>query len=181
MPTAGSKTDKVLASARKELQAQLDAVREEQARLVREESALTQALSSLNGGGSSATTEASGGNRPPRSRAAESRGSTRSGSSGQRRRRRGASKPTAERVEELRGLLADGPKSRGDLAALLNVSPARVQQLLTALGSSVSSEADPERGRGKLWTLKGSGNGSGAEPAAKRAGRAQRGSAAKKQ
>ena len=60
-------------------------------------------------------------------------------------------------------MLANGPKSRNDLAAALTVSPARVQQLLAELGSSVSSQPDPGQRQGKLWTLKGAGD--GASPA----------------
>ncbi len=152
MATAGRKTDEVLAAARNELQAQLGVVREEQARLAAEEAALTHALSSLNGGGSPSADRSAGGGGASRSRAAKPKGRA----SGRRRRRRGSAKSTADRVEELRALLVDGPRSRNDLAAALEVSPARVQQLLAELGSSVSSQPDPERGQGKLWALKGS-------------------------
>ena len=163
MASSGSKTDEVLASARSELQAQLGVVREELARLAAEERTLTQALSSLDGDSSSSASNASASPRPSRSRASKGRSSTRKATSGRRRRRRGASKSTADRVEELRGLLADGPRSRGDLAAALKVSPARVQQLLAELGSSVSSQQDPNQRRGKLWRLTGGGNGASSE------------------
>ncbi len=172
MATAGRKTDEVLASARRELQAQLSVVRDEQARLAAEERVLTQALSSLNGDSSSSATD---GSTPARSGAAKTKSSARKATPG-RRRQRGSSKSTADRVEELRGLLADGPRSRSDLAAELRVSPARVQQLLAELGSAVSSQPDPQRGRVKLWSLKDGGNGaSAAETGSKRtAGRTKR-------
>lgn len=154
MAATVSKTDEVLASARKELQAQLAVVREELSRLTAEERALTQALTSLDGDSGSTQTDASTSNRGERSRARRTRSSRRKTATG-RRRRRGQSKSTAERVEELRGLLAQGPRSRADLAAALKVSPARVQQLLAELGSSVSSQPDPNQRRGKLWILAG--------------------------
>jgi len=75
-----------------------------------------------------------------------------------RRARRSGGKSTSDRVEDLRQLLAAGPKSRNDLAAALEVSPARVQQLLAELGGSVSSKRDPANGRVKLWSLDGSAN-----------------------
>ncbi len=152
MAAAVSKTNEVLASARKELQAQLAVVREDLSRLTAEERALTQALTSLDGDSGSAQTGASTSNRGERSPAGRTRSSRRKTASG-RTRRRGQSKSTAERVEELRGLLAQGPHSRADLAAALRVSPARVQQLLGELGSSVSSQPDPNQRRGKLWVL----------------------------
>lgn len=71
-------------------------------------------------------------------------------------------------MNELRGLLGEGPRSRNDLAAALNVSPARVQQLLAEFGSAVSSQPDPGQRRGKLWSLKGSANAEGAKAAASR-------------
>jgi hypothetical protein len=168
MAVTSSKTDEVLASARKDLQAQLAVVREEIARLAAEEQALTEALSSMNGGGASSSSMSSAGRTGGRSasaRSSDGKSPTRQASSRRRRRRRGASKSTAERVKELEGLLGDGPKSRNDLAAALKVSPARVQQLLAELGSSVSSRPDPGQRRGKLWSLKGSGNGAGAPKA----------------
>ncbi len=154
MAASATKTDEVLAAARKQLEAQLAVVREELSRLTSEERALTQALTSLDGEGRSAQTDASTSNRGDRSRAAK-RGSPSRRTATARRRRRGQSKPTADRVEELRGLLAEGPRSRADLAAALKVSPARVQQLLVELGSSVSSRPDPNQRRGKLWVLGG--------------------------
>jgi hypothetical protein len=178
MAATTRKTDEVLSSARKELEAQLAIVRDEIARLTAEEHALTHAVSSLDGGNPAMST---GGkvSKSAGSRTAKSQATTRSTPKavpGHRRRPRGATKSTADRVNELRGLLADGPKSRSDLAAALKVSPARVQQLLAELGSSVSSQPDPQR-RGKLWGLKGSGNGaSAAKPAA---GEAKRPSARK--
>ena len=59
---------------------------------------------------------------------------------------------------ELSQLLTEGAKSRKDLAAALKVSPARVQQLLNELGSSVSSQPDPNEPRAKLWSLNGHEN-----------------------
>jgi hypothetical protein len=148
------KTDEVLASARTELEAQLVVVRDEIARLTAEEQALTHAVSNLNGGNPATSAEGSvrtrATSRKPRARRAAG---TRKSARG--RRRGGATKTTAERVEELRGLLADGPKSRNDLAAALKVSPPRVQQLLAELGSAVASQPDPNQRRGKLWSLKG--------------------------
>lgn len=172
MATIATRTDQVLASARKDLDAQLKVVRSEIERLQGEERQLTQALSSLDGGPAAAS---NGADRPRRSSPA--RGATRSRrastrkASGRRRPRRGGGKPTAERVEELRGLLVDGPKSRGDLAAALKVSPARVQQLLAELGSSVSSRPDPNHRRSKLWSLDGRANGAGAKRGSGRRGR----------
>ena len=154
MATAGRKTDEVLAAARRDVQEQLDVVRDELTRLAAEEAALTQALASLDGDG---ITAASVSQTKSRSRPPKSRGSTRRPTA----RRRAASKSTAERVDQLRGLLADGPKSRAQLAAALDVSPARVQQLLSALGGAVSSRPDPSQGRSRLWSLKGSANGGG--------------------
>src|SRR5919202_2094485 len=152
MPATANRTEEVLASARKELEAQLAVVREELSRLTAEESALTQALTSLDGEGRSAQTDASTSNRGEGSRAGSVTSTSRKTATG-RRRRRGQSKSTAERVEELRALLTEGPRSRADLAAALKVSPARVQQLLAELGSSVSSQRDPNQRRGKLWVL----------------------------
>ena len=163
MPTATRKTDDVLASARKDLQSQLAVVRGEMNRLAAEEHALTQALSSLNGDGASASTAptaaVSGG--APKVKSSAGRNSAGKARTS-RRRRRGASKSTAERVDELQGLLAEGPKSRSDLATALKVSPARVQQLLAELGGSVSSQPNPEPRRGRLWTFTGPSNGSSA-------------------
>lgn len=176
MATTRKKTDDVLASARKDLQAQLAIVRDEMSRLAAEEHALTQALSSLDGDGASPTTSPAAGasGRAPSGKT-PARSSARARATGKgtsrRRRRRGASKSTADRVSELQGLLADGPKSRNDLAAALKVSPARVQQLLAELGSSVSSQRDPEQPRGKLWALTGGGNGASApKPTGRRSG-----------
>ena len=165
MATAGRNTDEVLAAARRDLQSQLAVVREELSRLTAEEHALTRALSSLVGDGASSTTAAAadasgrsaGPKRPARPSSAKKAGASRG------RRRRGPSKPTADRLSELQGLLADGPKSRNDLATALKVSPARVQQLLAELGSSVSSQRDPEQAQAKLWALTGRGNGAGTE------------------
>ena len=170
MAATRRKTDDVLATARKDLQIQLALVREEIERLAAEERALTQALSSLDGDSASSQAGA------PATKVAGSSSTKRSASTGRarkrstsRRRRRGASKSTAERISELQRLLADGPKSRNDLAAALKVSPARVQQLLAELGSSVSSHQDPEQRQGKLWKLTGRGNGaSAAKPAGRR-------------
>lgn len=170
MAATRRKTDDVLASARKDLQAQLALIREETGRLGAEERALTEALSSLDGDSASSqttapATKAAGGSATAKRSASTSPARKR----GTSRRSRGASKPTADRVNELQGLLADGPRSRNDLAAALNVSPARVQQLLAELGSSVSSQPDPEQPRGKLWTLTGGGNGaSAAKPTGRR-------------
>lgn len=178
------KTDEVLASARKDLQAQLAAVREELARLSAEEDALTRALSSVDGDGASSSARAPAGKRRGKARTAngsQSSSSTRKPAPRRRRRTRGAVKPTADRVKELRVLLADGPKSRTDLAAALEVSPARVQQLLGELGRSVSSQPDPDQRQGKLWSLKPSGNGaSAARPAVKRGGTKAKGGSGRK-
>jgi chromosome segregation ATPase len=170
MASTHTKTDEVLAAARKDLEAQLALVREQIERLAAEELALTHAISSLDGG-NPATSSAGAISRraaAPARKGQGTKGSARKGSSRQRR-RRGASKSTAERINELRELLADGPKSRADLAAALNVSSARVQQLLVELGGSVSSQPDPRQRRGKLWSLKGAGNGAGATKPASQA------------
>lgn len=170
MASTAAQTDEVLATARKELQAQLELVRAELTRLTADERALTTALESLDGAGSPAAGD--GGNRRRRSRSGPAtrtrKASTRKASSA-RRTRRAPSKSTAERVEELRGQLADGPKSRSDLSAALNVSPARVQQLLAELGSSVTSKpvGDGARG-GKVWSLASGSNGTGAAKATRR-------------
>lgn len=166
MPITPRKTNEVLDSARKDLQAQLDLVRDEMGRLAAEEHALTQALSSLNGG-STPSSSAPAPARSPGEQARTAKGSAakrsaRSTATRRRRRPRNASKSTPDRVKDLQGLLADGPKSRTQLAAALKVSPARVQQLLAELGSAVSSQPDPAQRQGKLWSLKGSGNGAGA-------------------
>ena len=156
-------TGEVLATAREGLQAQLIVVRDEIARLTAEERALTQALSSMHGDSASSPRTATADKRATRAQ-----GTTRSSgrkATSRSRRQRGASKSTADRVNELRGQLADGPKSRNTLAAALKVSPARVQQLLAELGSGVSSQPDPDNGRGKLWALEGSGNGASAAKA----------------
>ncbi len=167
MATTHTKTDEVLAAARKELEAQLAVVREEIERLAAEELALTHAISSLDGGNPATTSAGATGKRAaaPARKGEGTKGSAGKGSR-RSRRPRGASKSTAERVNELRELLAEGPKSRADLAAALNVSPARIQQLLAELGGSVSSQPDPEQRRGKLWSLKGAGNGVGATKSA---------------
>jgi chromosome segregation ATPase len=172
MASTHTNTDEVLAAARKDLEGQLAVVREQIARLTAEERALTHAISALDGGNpatSSAGTTTERAATAPMRRRQRTKSSARKASSTRPRRRRGASKSTADRVNELRELLADGPKSRGDLAAALNISPARVQQLLAELGSSVSSQPDPAQRRGKLWTLKGGGDGASApKPAANR-------------
>lgn len=163
------KTDDVLASARKDLKAQLGVVRDEMTRLAGEERALTQALSSLDGDSapSSTTAPAAKVGAGPRKVKSSARRSS-PGKASSTRRRRGASKSTADRVSELQGLLGDGPKSRNDLAAALKVSPARVQQLLAVLGSAVSSQPNPEQRQSKLWTLTGRANGaSAAKPRAR--------------
>jgi hypothetical protein len=159
------KTEDVLASARKDLGAQLADVRDEIARLTVEEHALTQALSSLDGANPSIS--GSGKVKVP----AKARTGRQTASRTRKpapRRRGGATKSTAERLDELQGILMDGPKSRADLAAALKVSPPRIQQLLSELGSSVTSEPDPDHSRGKLWGLKPTGNGhSSGKPAGK--------------
>jgi plasmid maintenance system antidote protein VapI len=165
------KTDEVLASARKDLQAQLDVVRGEISRLAAEDHALTVALSSLDGNGASARARVRGSGESEAVPAAKA--STRPSARGRkattrRGRRRATGKSTADRIEELRGLLADGPKSRSELAGALGVSPARVQQLLAALGSAVSSRPHPEQRQGKLWALAGQGNGASAAKPAKK-------------
>jgi len=175
MAATARKTDEVLASARKDLEAQLALVREEIARLGAEELALTHAVSNLDGANPATSSDGTTSKRAVSSRVGKNRGTksaTRKASSARRRRPRGAGKSTADRVNELRGLLVDGPKSRSDLAAALKVSPARVQQLLAELGSAVSSHPDPANGRGKLWGIKGSGKAARAastrEPSARR-------------
>lgn len=177
MAATRRKTDEVLAAARKELQAQLAVVREEMSRLSTEEHALTRALSSLDGdsASSSSTPPASkAGGRTPAAKNSGRRTSTRKAGTSGRGRPRSASRSTADRVKELQGLLSDGPKSRNDLAAALKVSPARVQQLLAELGSSVSSQPDPEQRQGKLWSLKRSSNSaSAAKPSTKSSRRAK--------
>jgi hypothetical protein len=149
---ASRNTNEVLASARKDLEAQLAVVRDEIARLTAEEQALTHAVSNLDGGNPAMSAQ---GSVRASATARKPKRASRTRRSGRSRRRSGATKTTAERVEELRGLLADGPKSRNDLAAALSVSPPRVQQLLAELGGAVSSQPDPNQRRGKLWSLKG--------------------------
>ena len=183
MAATRKKTDDVLASARKELQAQLAVVRGEMSRLAAEEHALTQALSSLDGDGAPTATTAPAatavGPSPSAKRSTRRSSGRKAGTS--RRRRAGATKSTADRVNELQGLLSDGPKSRNDLAAALKVSPARVQQLLAELGSSVSSHPNPETRHGKLWTLTGRGNGaSAAKPTGRRSGGGTKGKSTRK-
>ncbi|MDQ4049019.1 MAG: hypothetical protein M3131_06530 [Actinomycetota bacterium] len=171
MASTHTNTIEVLAAARKDLEAQLAVVREQIARLTAEERALTHAVSALDGGNPAASSAETNTGRTATARTRGRQGaksSARKASSTRSRRRSGASKSTADRVNEVRELLADGPKSRADLAAALKVSPARVQQLLAELGGSVSSRPDPER-RGKLWSLKGGADGTGAtKTAAKR-------------
>ncbi len=180
MAATRKKTDDVLASARGDLQAQLAVVRDEMSRLAAEEQALTHALSTLKGDGASAPTTPSTAKRSSRA-SGQRRSSTAKAGTNRGRRRRGASKSTADRVNELQELLADGPKSRNDLAAALNVSPARVQQLLAELGNSVSSQRDPEQRQGKLWTLTGGGNGaSAAEPVRSRSSGRAKGASTRK-
>ena len=157
MASTHTNTDEVLAAARKDLEAQLAVVRGQIARLTAEERTLTDAISALDGGNPATPSAGTTTGRAATARTRRRQGtksSARKASSARPRRRRGASKSTADRVNELRELLAEGPKSRADLAAALNVSPARVQQLLAELGASVSSQPDGERRRGKLWSLK---------------------------
>ena len=180
MTVTAKKTGEVLAAARKDLQAQLVVVREEMSRLAAEELALTHAVSSLDGGNPATSADGTVSKRAVGSRRTKSQGPKRStpkATTSGRRRRRGTSKSTAERVSELQGLLAEGPKSKAAIAAALKVSPARVQQLLAELGGSVSSQRDPGQRQGKLWTLKaGSGNGaSAAKPTARRSTRGAKG------
>lgn len=160
MAVTPRKTDAVLSAARKDLQAQLAAVRAELSRLTAEEGALTRALSGLDGDGASAPPAPSGA-RP----AAKGAGRRRSaGKTGKRtpRRARAAPKSTADRLGELKTVLTEGPKSQTELAAALGVSPARVHQLLAELGGAVTSGPDGKGGQGKLWSLKGTANGAGA-------------------
>ena len=167
------KTDEVLASARKDLKAQLALVREEKARLDGEERALTQALAGMDGrraARASARSSASAGDSKP----SGAKPATRKSSARRGRRRPSASKSTADRVRELRGLLGEGPQSRGDLADALKVSPARVQQLLGELGSAVSSQSHPDNRRVKLWVLKGTTNGAGSAKSTGKRGKAKR-------
>ncbi len=171
MASTHTKTDEVLAAARKDLEAQLTVVREQIERLTAEELALTHAISSLDGGNPATASAGAISERAaaPAGKPRGTKGSARKGSS-RGRRRRSASKSTADRINELRELLADGPKSRADLAAALNVSSARIQQLLAELGGSVSAQPDPKQRRGKLWSLKGAGNGAGATKSATKGG-----------
>ncbi len=163
MTVTAKKTGEVLAAARKDLEAQLAVVREEMRRLAAEELALTHAVSNLDGGNPATSADGTVSKRAVGSSRTKGQGqkkpAPKARTSG-RRRRRGTSKSTAERVSELQGLLAEGPKSKAAIAAALKVSPPRVQQLLAELGGSVSSQPDPGQRRGKLWTLKpGSGKG----------------------
>ena len=171
MASTHTKTDEVLASARKDLETQLAVVREQIERLAADELALTHAISSLDGGNPATSSAGAVSKRAaaPARKPQGSKGSARKGSR-PRRRRRGASKSTADRVTELRELLAEGPKSRADLAAALGVSSARIQQLLAELGGSVSSQPDPAQRRGKLWSLRGTGNGAGTTKSASKGG-----------
>jgi hypothetical protein len=148
------KIDQVLTSARKELESQLGVVRAEMARLAADEQELTAALANLSTDGSASTSRDGASRRRSSSRKQAAKRSRRSGNGRRAGGRRAASKSTAERVEEVRALLADGPKSRNELAAALKVSPARVQQLLGELGGSVSSQPDGDK-RAKLWTISG--------------------------
>lgn len=154
------KIDQVLASARKDLEAQLEVVRAEMARLAAEEQELTATLESLKADGRpSSTTSAGNGQRRASTRTGGARKRAAAKADGRRvRGRRMANKSTAERVEELRTVLAEGPKSRADLAAALKISPARVQQLLGELGRAVGSQP-ATHGRGKLWRIKDGGDG----------------------
>jgi hypothetical protein len=176
--TTRRKIDQVLASARKHLEAQLDVVRADMARLAAEERELTAALGNLAADGTSASLTGAPSKRQQRSPAKS--GTRRSTRRNRNRPRRGdgASKSTAERMEEVRGLLVAGPKSRTDLAAALKVSPARVQQLLEGLGDSVTSRPDPDR-RGKLWSIKGASTAASAAKPQRGRRQAKRASAAK--
>jgi len=177
---ATTTTDEVLSSARQDLQAQLSVVRDELARLSTEERTLSQALSALEGPKAAAGTNGGATESKPRTSATQRKRSARKPAA-RGRRRRSTNKSTGDRVQELRGLLGEGPKSRNDLAAALKVSPARVQQLLAELGGSVSSQPDPSNGRARLWSLKGSGNGaSSGKRAASSGGRQRRGTAGRR-
>ena len=156
MPTTTT-TDEVLSSARQDLQGQLSVVRDELVRLAAEERTLRQALSALEGTAAVATNGGATESKPRASANRRKRSTRKPTSRGGKR--RSTNKSTADRVQQLRALLGDGPKSRNDLAMELKVSPARVQQLLTELGSAVSSQPDPSNGRARLWSLKGSANG----------------------
>ena len=166
----------VITAVREDLRAHLVSLREQIERLTREERAVAQALSSLDNDGTVAPSAAraptgvgDAARRAPRHRSAAKGAAT--------SRRPRNTKKTVERADELRGLLSDGPKSRDELAAALKVSPARVQQLLAGLGSSVSSQPDPERLRGKVWSLAPGGNAASAARATGREGLTQRRSA----
>ncbi len=169
MATQDRSTGEVLAPPKRTCRRSWALSVRELARLGSEERTLAQAIASLNGGGP-CSSAASPGKRGARSRAGRSQGERRtvpkasatSRSSSRRRRPRTALRSTADRVSELQGLLAEGPKSKVAIAAALKLSPARVQQLLAELGSSVSSQPDPGQGRAKLWSLKGSANGASA-------------------
>jgi len=154
-PPVRRKTDEVLASAQRDLKAQLALVRDELRRLTGEERALAGGLASIKADTRSSPSRGATGPTKPAS-------ASRRRSGGRRRRARVASKTTAERLQELRDQLATGPKSRNELAAALQVSPPRVQQLLAELGSAVSSKPDPGQRQGKLWSLTRAGSGAGA-------------------
>jgi chromosome segregation ATPase len=156
-PPVRRKTDEVLASAQRDLKAQLAVVRDELGRLTAEERALAGALASIK-----ADTSSSPSPSRPAAGSTKTASASRRRSGGRRRRARVASKTTAERLQELRDQLATGPKSRNELAAALQVSPPRVQQLLAELGSAVSSKPDPGQRQGKLWSLSRAGSGAGA-------------------
>src|SRR4051794_11194060 len=101
------KTGDVIAAARRDLKAQLKVVREEVGRLGGEERALTRALASLKGGGARPSSRAAASASADAEAIAKPHSrprSARKASSRRRRRPRAASKSTAERVEELRGL-----------------------------------------------------------------------------
>ena len=168
--TTRRKIDQILADARKDLEAQLELVRVEKTRLAAEEQELTAAIAGL---------ETNGGGSPPvarrRQRAAATRSTkagTRSSGGAKGRRKRTANKPTAQRLDELRALLTEGPKSRGDIATALKLSPARVQQLLGELGTAVTSQPAND-GRAKLWSIKGARNGASAARSRPARGRAR--------
>jgi len=168
--------NEVLASAREELKAQLGVVRAEIALLAAEEQELTAALASLKADGPSSSATRGTGKRQSRSPASKAKAAktTVRDADAKRSRKRGTSKSTAERTQELRVLLAEGPKSRSDLAAALKVSPARVQQLLASLGASVRSRPAPDK-RSKLWSIQGASNGASGPNPQQRGGRRQAG------
>lgn len=175
-----ARIEEVLFAAREELEAQLDAVRGQLARLGAEERQLTQTLARLPGGGGSSSARAATPSERGRARAPKPAAARRAPRKAGAKRGRVA-KPTVERVAELRAVLAAGPKSQRELAAALELSVVRVHQLLGQLGDAVSSQPNPAK-PGKLWSIaRPEGNGASAATAStsQRQAQTKRGPAAK--